>query len=108
MKITISPRNRRSGIYRKIGKPASSRGVLMEVSGKRQFPTKRLPKRKLVCIPINESDRSRFADKMSPEFRRISDEIIKSDKKITPSFVVTDKILMEATRKAYKTLGISY
>jgi hypothetical protein len=107
MKITILPRKMRSGICRKIGKPAASRGILTEVSGKRQFPTERLPKQKIVCVSINELDRSRFTDRMSPEFRRISDEIIKSDKKITPSFVVTDKILMEATRKAYKTLGIS-
>lgn len=106
MKITISPRKRRSGISRKIVKREASLETLSGVFRKRQLTAERLSKRKLVCVPIKESDRSRFAERMSPEFRRISDEIIKSDKKFTPSFEVTDRILMEATRKAYKTLGI--
>jgi len=108
MRNTNSLRKRRSGISRKIGKRETSLVILPEVFRKHQLTAERLPKRNLDCLTINESDRSRFTDRMSPEFRRISDEIVKSDKKFTPSFQVTDRILMEATRKTYKTLGISH
>ena len=108
MKKTISPRKKRTGISRKIGKREASLVTLPGVFGKGDLTAERLPKRELVCVPINEADRSRFANRMSPEFRRISNEIVKNDKEFTPSFEVTDRILMDATRKAYKVLGISH
>jgi hypothetical protein len=62
---------------------------------------------KLRCAPIKESDRMRFTVRMSPGSRKISEEIKWSERGFVPSFEVTDKILMDAARRTYKTLGLS-
>ena len=45
--------------------------------------------------------------KMSPDSIRIFNETKWNEKGFIPSFNHTDKVLREASRRAYKTLGIS-
>jgi hypothetical protein len=64
-------------------------------------------KNTLTCVPINESDRNKINMRMSQESIRISNMTKWSEKGVFPSFKDTDKILIEASRRAYKILGIS-
>ncbi len=45
--------------------------------------------------------------KMSPDSIRIFSETKWNEKGFIPSFAYTDKVLREASRRTYKTLGIS-
>lgn len=61
----------------------------------------------LTCVPMNDSDRERLSVRISPGSRKILEEIKWSERGFVPSFEHTDKILMEAARRTYQTLGLS-
>lgn len=59
------------------------------------------------CVVIEESQKNEIIMKMSPDSIRIFNETKWNEKGFIPSFNHTDKVLREASRRAYKTLGIS-
>ena len=64
-------------------------------------------KKPLQCIVIKESQKNEIMMKMSPDSIRIFSETKWNEKGFIPSFAHTDKVLREASRRTYKTLGIS-
>ncbi len=66
----------------------------------------RKKKNTLTCVPMNEADRMRLSVGMSPVSRKISEETKWSKRGFVPSFENTDKILMEASHRIYKILGL--
>lgn len=64
-------------------------------------------KKPLQCIVIKESQKNEIMMKMSPDSIRILSETKWNEKGFIPSFAHTDKVLREASRRSYKTLGIS-
>ena len=63
-----------------------------------------MTQKKLTCKPIRESERKSIIARMSPESIIISEGVKWSEKGYTPSFEDTDKVLMKAARRTYKTL----
>ena len=61
----------------------------------------------ITCVPMDESERLRLSVRMSPASRKISEETKWSKRGFVPSFEHTDKILMEASHRIYKILGLS-
>lgn len=59
------------------------------------------------CIPIGKSQKKQIMMRMSPDSIRIENETKWNEKGFIPSFIHTDKILREASRRTYKILGIS-
>ncbi len=107
MNYPLSHRNRKSANSGKSSTRRTSRANLKKSGrGKRQ-DRGRIPYTKHSCILIKTADSLQLTCRMSPESRRISIETKWSEKGFVPSFEVTDKILMEATRRTYKTLGIT-
>ena len=63
-------------------------------------------KYKLVCLPIQESEKRQIMARMSPESQRILAGTKWSETGFVPSFKATDKILENAARRAFgKTHG---
>ena len=101
-----SKRSRKSGNIKK-SLVISTRGksLTRRFRGKPRVGEK-IPGVKLSCIPIPGCDTSRFTNRMSPASIQISQETQWIIKGYVPSFEATDRILMEATRRTYKILGI--
>lgn len=79
----------------------TKKGHLWHISsGKRDI------KNPLQCIVIKESQKNEIMMKMSPDSIRIFNETKWNEKGFIPSFAYTDKVLREASRQTYKTLGI--
>lgn len=77
-------------------------GTYGNISRRRREIKKTVP-----CIVIKESQKNEIMMKMSPDSIRIFRETKWNEKGFIPSFTHTDKVLREASRRTYKTLGIS-
>ena len=65
-------------------------------------------KKELTCVRVNDSYKSSIYKKMSYESIKISDGTKWSERGYIPSFKKTDKTLMKAARRTYKSHGINY
>jgi len=106
MSYTISRRYRKAGNFGKFSTHRTFRTNLIKRGQEKRQKREDTPHIKPPCIFIEKSDISQFTCRMSPESRRISIETRWSVKGFVPSFETTDKILMEAARRTYNTLGI--
>jgi hypothetical protein len=76
--------------------------VDVQESGSQYFPAEmRGTKKRLICIPVTESDIQVLTSRMSPGSRNILSKTKWSETGYIPSFQDTDKILMKAARRTY-------
>jgi hypothetical protein len=103
--ITSSRKSKKIRTHRE-NSPSRNEDDLKTTSGE-ILPGNREITTLLHCVPLEESEKNRILMRMSHESIRIFNETKWSEKGFIPSFKITDKKLIKASRRAYKILGYS-
>lgn len=94
--------------FPKKGDYVASPGSCYESESRHNITNNFESKKKLTCVHVNDSYKSLIHGKMSYESIKISNGTKWSERGYVPSFKNTDKTLMKAARRAYKSHGTNY